>query len=215
LRSGKRYSSFVKPLSGSSKWLSWPALDPSCPKEQTCYGPITSGSFHALAVQEGKNILFAEAASPQWGKKSMPKIQNLIGDLAFLWPFFPTHLAHARENFIYQLLYTGYGWKQQSLYDFRPLYPFGAIRTPHGSGPIRHPNPWSELMGRLDLANTLPELVSAFKDPSTAWPLPGQAQGCLGHGTVEHHPWDINKEPQKPWAFRNSAGGPNCRLRLS
>jgi len=158
-------------------------------------------SMHS-AVQEGKNILFAEAASPQWGKKSMPKIQNLIGDLGLsLAHSSPTHLAHARENFIYQLLYTGYGLETTKAYMISALYILlEQFERRTGVGQSATRTLGSELMGRLDLANTLPELVSAFKESIDSLARyqdkPRDASVTARLNTILA---DINKEPQKPW----------------
>ena len=158
-------------------------------------------SMHS-AVQEGKNILFAGTPSPQRAEMSMPNIQNLIRDLGLSMAHSsPTRLAHARENFIHQLLYTGYGPETTKAYMLSALYILlEQFERRTGVGQSAARTLGAELMGRLNSSNTLPELVSAFKESIDSLAhyqdKPRDASIMARLKTILE---DINKEPQRPW----------------
>lgn len=158
-------------------------------------------SLHT-AVQGGKNILFAGALPPPRAETTMPKIQNLIRGLGLALAFSsPSRMAQARENFIYQLLYTGYGPEITKAYMLSALYILmEQFERRTGLGQSAARTLGSELMGRLDSANTLPDLVSAFKESidrlARYQDKPGEASVTARLNTLL---LDIDKEPQKPW----------------
>ena len=158
-------------------------------------------SMHT-AVQEGKNILFAGTHSSPPMEMSMPKIQNLIRDLSLSMAHSsPARLARSRENFIYQLLYTGYGPEITKAYMLSALYVLlEQFERRTGIGQSAARTLGTELMDRLDSANTLPDLVNAFKESIDSLARyqdkPRDASVSARLNTIL---FDINKEPHKPW----------------
>jgi AraC-like DNA-binding protein len=158
-------------------------------------------SLHS-AVQEGKSILFAGTPTPQQAEMSMPKIQNIIRDLGLSMALSsPTRLAHARENFTYQLLYTGYGPEITKAYMLSALYVLlEQFERRTGVGQTAARTLGAELMDRLESANTIPDLVSAFKESIDSLAQyedkPRDASVTAKLKTILV---DIDKEPQRPW----------------
>ncbi|HJT23740.1 MAG TPA: AraC family transcriptional regulator [bacterium] len=158
-------------------------------------------SLHS-AVQSGKKAVFADTSLPVESEMTLPKIQGLVRDLGLALAHSSlARLAAARENFIYQLLYTGYGPEitRASLQSaLTVLLDQFERRTGVGQSAARTLG--SELMGRLDAANTLPELTGAFKECIDTLALyqdnPKDASVTARLKTLLA---DIQKEPQKPW----------------
>jgi len=158
-------------------------------------------SMHS-AVQAGKNILVAGTPSSPPAEMSIPKMQNLIHDLSLSMALSsPSRLARALENFTHQLLYTGYGPEITKAYMLSALYVLlEQFERRTGVGQSAARTLGSNLMGRLDSANTLPELVTAFKESISSLAHyqdnPRDASVTARLNTLLT---DIQKEPQRPW----------------
>jgi len=158
-------------------------------------------SLHS-AVQSGKDAPFAGASAQPQGEMTLPKMQDLIRSLSLsLIHSSPTRLAQSRENFIHHLLYIGYGPETVKAHMVSALYILlerFESRTTIGQSAARTLG--SELMGRLDTATTLPELVSAFKEAIDQLAYyqdkPRDASVKARLTTLLE---DIDQEPHKPW----------------
>jgi len=113
----------------------------------------------------------------------------------------PSRLARSLENFIYQMVYAGYGLEITKAYMVSALYVLldqFERRTWVGQSAARTLG--SELMDRLDSANTLPDLVIAFKESINRLAhfqdKPREASVTARLNAILA---DIGKEPQKPW----------------
>ena len=158
-------------------------------------------SLHS-AVQEGKDSLFASTPSVPTAEKSEPKIQNIIRDLCVSMALSsPTRLAHARENFTGLLLYNGYVPEITKAYMLSALYVLlEQFERRTGVGQTAARTLGSELMDRLESANTIPDLVSAFKESIDSLAhYQDKPQEASVTARLKAILVDINKEPQRPW----------------
>lgn len=117
------------------------------------------------AVQTGKTMAFTETMPLQRDDMSTALMRNLIKNLSeSLARSSPARLALAREHFINQLLYTGYGPEISRAYMLSVLHmlleQFERRSNLDASTADVLGNEW---FNRLDAAQTLPDLVAAFR----------------------------------------------------
>jgi AraC-like DNA-binding protein len=154
-------------------------------------------SLHS-AAQEGKNSL-TSAPSAEIAESPIP---NLIRDLGLAMALSsPTRLAHARENFTYQLLYTGYGPEITKAYMLSALYVLlEQFERRTGVGQTAARTLGAELMDGLESAHTIPDLVGAFRESIDRLAhFQGNPREASVTARLNRILADISKEPQKPW----------------
>jgi AraC-like DNA-binding protein len=158
-------------------------------------------SLHS-SVEAGKEIVFFGESDRRLENSSGTQMQALIGALSeALARSSPARLALARENFIQNLLYKGYGPEVSRAYFLSVLHLLieQFNRRPELEASATRAL-GAKLLDRLDLAVTLPDLVSNFR----------QALDVLVHyqdsprkasaaARMEEVVAEITKDPGRPW----------------
>ncbi len=154
------------------------------------------------AVEGGKEIVSSDEPGSTLVNPSESQMHTLIRHLSeALARSFPAQLALARDNFIHKLLLMSYGPEVSRAYLLATLHLL-TEQFEHRSGLNAASTAAlsSELMGRLESAVTLPDLVAAFRESLDALlryqDSPKEATAVSG---MENVVAEIAKNPGRPW----------------
>ncbi len=158
-------------------------------------------SLHS-AVQMGKTLVFSEAMDLQPEIMSTSEMRDLIRNLSeSLARSSTTQLALARERFIRQLLYTGYGPEISRAYMLSVLHILlEQIERRSALEPAVARTLGKDLIKRLDSAYTFPDLVTVFRESVDALvryqDKPREASVAARLNSILS---GINRDPSQPW----------------
>lgn len=164
-------------------------------------------SLHS-SISVGRTLQFSKPTFSE--KKSAPKILELIRNLAFsLSRSSSSRLALDRERFINTLLYNGYGPEILRANMLSALYILlDQFERRSGVGQSTTANLATDLVDRLENANTIPDLVGVFREsidmlvryqnkPQEA-SVAARLKGIINDiGKNPNFPWNLTKLSQK------------------
>lgn len=154
------------------------------------------------AVESGKNIVFHGAMPVQREITSAVEMRDLLKNFSeSLALSSPARLALARERFIQQLLYTGYGPEISRAYMLSVLNMLmEQFESRSGVIPSVARSLAKEWISRLDTAQTLPDLVAVFRGIMDALARykdkPKEASMAARLNAVIE---EVNRDPGRPW----------------